>query len=141
MAFAPLAKHEGQLVVDDLDLLAVDEELAAAARALAGHAVRQHLAAPVHADGPRVQRAHVEHGAGARIEIDAAAPVRRHRVEVAGMERDALALARRGAIRDIAARKAGILEREVVGFGRELEGIALAQLVDAPRQPLRGASR
>jgi len=62
------------------------EELAGAARALAGHAVAQHAGARIHADGAGMERAHIEGASSVGNEEERAAGVRGHAVEVASAE-------------------------------------------------------
>jgi hypothetical protein len=84
-----------------------------------------------------VERPHVEDGAGVGLEVDAAARVRRHRVEVAGVEREGLAVAGRGDVGDVLPAEAGLLQDRVVGLLGELVRIALADALRRAAEPAR----
>ena len=102
---------------------------------MARHLVAEHLAALVDTDGTAVQRPNVEDRARLAVEKNRAAGVRRHRIEMASVERNALALAGAGDVVDLALRKAGILQHIVEYDARKLDGIALTDANDRARKP------
>ena len=78
--------------------------------------VAEHLAALVHADGPRVERAHVERAARPGAEPGGAARVRRHAVEVAAPVLDEVPLAGGGDVVHRAAVEPGGGEQRLVAL-------------------------
>ena len=108
----------------------VFQELAGARRALAGHLVVQHLAALVEPDGAAVQGADIERSAAIRAQIDGAAGMSGHGVEMTRMKMQRLALAGRSTIRDVLALQTGLHQSVVVDLFRELQGIALTHAVN-----------
>jgi hypothetical protein len=131
-----LRAQRADLLLRDAEVAGdVFQELPRARGALAGHLVGQHLAAFVDQDRAAVQRAAVEDRAAFGVEIDGAAGMRGHRVEVPGMERDRLALAGGGAIVHVGAGQSRILQRLVIGGARELERVAVADPDESARDP------
>ena len=122
-----LARQRTDLVLRDSEITCdVFEELPRTRCALAGHLVAQDLAALVDADRASMQRADVERRPRFRIEIDCAARVRGHRVEMPGVERHALAFTGGRHVVDVLFRELGLLQGLIEDGTGELDRIALA---------------
>ena len=84
---------------------------------------------------PAVQGADVEHRARGRLQIDGAAGMGRHRIEVPGVEGHALGFPGGGDIVDVALAELGVGQDLVEGDPRQLHRIALPDAHDRTRQP------
>ena len=138
LRFFGLARQSADLVLGDAKVARdVFEKLTGARSALAGHLVAQHLAAFVDFDCAAVQGAAIERRARFRIEVDRAARMRGHRIEMPGVESNAFALTGGRDIIDVVLFELGVLEKLLEGDAGKLHWIALADAQDRTRQPFR----
>jgi hypothetical protein len=107
------------------------QDLARAGCALARHLVAQHFSTLVDRDGAAMQRPDVQRRARFRIEIDGASGMRRHRIEVAGVEGYALPLAGGRDVVQVLLGDAGVLQHLVECHACEFHRVTLA---DAERR-------
>src|SRR5512136_2012509 len=102
LGIVALARKRSDLFLRDTEIPGdVLKELPRARCALARHLVAEDLAASIDLDRTAVQRADIERRTRFRVEVDGAARMGRHRVEMTGMERYAFSFARGRNIIDI----------------------------------------
>src|ERR1700690_267376 len=87
-----------------------------------------------------MQGANIEGGAAIRAQIDGAAGMGSHGIEMAGMKMQRLALARCRAVCDVLALQTGLYQNVVVDTFRKLHGIALAHALYALDQARFGTT-
>jgi len=113
------------------------QELSRTRCTLAGHSIAEHFTAFIHLHRTAVQSANVQHCAGFGLQVNGAPGVSGHRVEMAGAERDGLAIPGRGDILNVVTAQAGIFEYCVIALLGQFKRVTLTNPVSAPRQPFR----